>query len=362
MDDANNSPAWLRRITVMFGVVIALTLFFWFFSAFSTVFLGILAASIVTCALSPLVRRLPFHRGIAAGIVGLGLIAGAGALMLAISITLAKPIQREVESWPQTKVNIDTMLSRWSGDLKLGEKLTSDALIIKLTDFFGERGSVLVSGGASALLAILLWLAFVFVGSIFLLSSPPHVLLGPALRVVAPAYRNDVVHMLEHLGRKLRWWMVGTLGGMTVVFSASCIGYAASGIKFFLPLALLAGLAEIVPTVGPACAAIVALLFATSQSGSAAAGVILTYAIVQSLEAYLILPLIMRGAVQIHPAVTLFSVILWAKIFGVPGMMLAIPINLVIASTIEHLYVRPRDRRIAEREREAELELALRPD
>jgi predicted PurR-regulated permease PerM len=54
----------------------------------------------------------------------------------------------------------------------------------------------------------------------------------------------------------------------------------------------------------------------------------------------------MRGAVRIHPAVTLFSVVLWGKIFGVPGMMLAIPINLTIASAVEHLYVRPRDRRL----------------
>jgi predicted PurR-regulated permease PerM len=56
--------------------------------------------------------------------------------------------------------------------------------------------------------------------------------------------------------------------------------------------------------------------------------------------------MIMRGAVNIHPAVTLFSVVLWGKIFGVPGMMLAIPINLTIASVVDHLYVRPRDRRL----------------
>ena len=57
---------------------------------------------------------------------------------------------------------------------------------------------------------------------------------------------------------------------------------------------------------------------------------------------------------QIHPAVTLFSVVLWAKIFGVPGMMLAIPINLTLAAAIEYLYVRPRERRLSEPRRVAE--------
>ena len=74
-------------------------------------------------------------------------------------------------------------------------------------------------------------------------------------------------------------------------------------------------------------------------------GVLLTYASIQALEAYLILPMIMRHAVKVHPAVTLFSVILWAKVFGVPGLMMAIPINLAIGSAIEYLYILPRERR-----------------
>jgi predicted PurR-regulated permease PerM len=49
--------------------------------------------------------------------------------------------------------------------------------------------------------------------------------------------------------------------------------------------------------------------------------------------------------VKIHPAVTLFSVVFWAKVFGVPGLMMAIPINLVIGSAVEYLYIRPREQR-----------------
>ena len=137
--------------------------------------------------------------------------------------------------------------------------------------------------------------------------------------------------------------MIGTMGGMCVVFSASAIGYSISRLKFAFPLALLAGVGEVVPTVGPATAVLVALLFAATQSSGAVIGVLITYGVIQSLEAYLILPLIMRGAVKIHPAITLFSVVLWAKVFGIPGLMMAIPINLVIGSAVEYLYVRPRE-------------------
>ena len=104
---------------------------------------------------------------------------------------------------------------------------------------------------------MLLWIAFVFVGSIFLLASSRDVLLSPVLRLVTPGHRDNFRNMLDTLGSRLRWWMIGTIGGMTVVFSASAIGYSISRLKFAIPLALMAGLGEIVPTVGPAIAAVV---------------------------------------------------------------------------------------------------------
>ena len=354
MSDTNATTSSSRKMTAMFLAAVALALFFWFFSAISTVVLGILAASIVDCALSPLLRRVRLPRGLAAALLGLALILTAGALVLGLSLPLAGPIRRNFQSMPQTMHNIDAMLEHWSTNLGT-EPITHETLIEKLGSFIAPQ--LLLSRGADVGLGILLWLAFVFIGSIFLLASPPDVLMRPALRVLSPHVRGNVTEMLEHLATKLRWWLIGTLGGMCVVFSACCLGYGISGVKFFLPLAMLAGLAETVPTVGPACAAVVALLFAASQGSGAVVGVILTYIIVQTLEAYVVLPLIMRGAVQIHPAVTLFSVVLWAKIFGVPGMMLAIPINLTIAAAVEYLYVRPRDRRLSEPRRVAQDEL-----
>lgn len=354
MSDANASTSSSRKITAMFLAAVALALFFWFFSAISTVVLGILAAAIVDCALSPLLRRVRLPRGLAAALLGLALISTAGALVLGLSLPLAGPIRRNFQSMPHNWDNIDAMLAHWSANLGT-EPVDHLTLLKQLGSFIAPQ--LLLSRGADVGLGILLWLAFVFIGSIFLLASPPDVLLRPALRVLPPHARGNVTEMLEHLATKLRWWLIGTLGGMCVVFSACCLGYGISGVKFFLPLAMLAGLAETVPTVGPACAAVVALLFAASQGSGAVVGVILTYIIVQTLEAYLVLPLIMRGAVQIHPAVTLFSVVLWAKIFGVPGMMLAIPINLTIAAAIEYLYVRPRDRRLSEPRRVAQDEL-----
>jgi predicted PurR-regulated permease PerM len=128
---------------------------------------------------------------------------------------------------------------------------------------------------------------------------------------------------------------------MSVVFAASLIGYLTIGVKVALPLALMAGFAEIVPTVGPAVACLIAaVVVGATQGGTAVVGVLVVWGIIQAIEAYIVLPLIMRGAVNVHPAVTLFSVVLWGKLFGVPGLMLAIPINLTIWTMLDHFRMR----------------------
>src|SRR5690348_3179844 len=239
MTDTTPPPGWLRRITAMFLVAVTLALFFWFFSAVSTVALGVLAATVVACALDPILHRVKLPRGLAAVVVGLGLIAVVGALLLALSLPLAGPIRRSLQTWPKVET-IDTMLGHWSDRLGLQSHLTHEDLVEKAGSFMAS--GLLLSRGADITLGILLWIAFVFIGSIFLLSTPPVELLGPVLRVISPQHRANVIDMLNHLASKLRWWMIGTLGGMCVVFSASCLGYGISRVKYFLPLAILAGL------------------------------------------------------------------------------------------------------------------------
>ncbi len=335
---------WVQPLVSLTAVIVVLTLIVLFFDALTTVALGVLAAAIVACTLNPLVRFIPAPRAVGAAVLGLGFIALAVTLVVALSWPLAKPIQRELEKWPQNKENIDRLLANWSYELALEEPMTVDGIFNSIGQFFaGESVPKFFSRGAEAVVAILIWLAFVFIGSIFMLADPNDRLLNPALRVIAQPYRSRVSDMLESLGPRLRRWVLGTVTSMCIVFTASWIGYSIIGLNFALPLAMLAGVCEIVPTVGPACAMIVAVLFAATQSGGTVVGVLLVYAIIQAIEAYLILPMIMRGAVKVHPAVTLFSVVLWGKIFGVPGLMLAIPINVTLACFVEYLYVRPRD-------------------
>lgn len=340
---ASGLPVWMRQATALTIGIMALALFFFFFNAISTVLLGVLAAAIVACTLNPLMRIFPGPRGVAAGVLGLSLIATVGALLLALSWPLAKPIQKAFDNWSQTETAVDEFLKIKSSKFGIKDALTVSDLFKTVGNFLaGTGGQQLFSRSADVTLSILLWLVFIFIGSIFLLTEPPETLIGPASLLAPPKHRMEIHRMFMDLGPRLRRWVIATMMSMSIVFTASLIGYSVIGLKLAAPLALLAALCEIVPTVGPAVAAVVAGLFAAATSGGGAvAGVAIVYGIIQAVEAYIILPMIMRGAVKIHPAVTLFSVVFWGKVFGVPGLMLAIPINLTLWGLARHFVIRP---------------------
>ena len=337
------SPVWLKPVTAMVIGAMALAIFFMFFNALSTVLLGVLAAAVVACTLQPLMRFIPGPRGVAAGVLGLTLIAGVAAFLLAFSWPLAKPIQQAFGNMSETEATVDEFLKAKSYKFGISPALSVNDLFKTVGNFLaGSGGQQLFTRSADVSLSILLWMVFIFIGSIFLLTEPAAVLIGPAALLAPPRHRQEIHRMFMDLGPRLRRWVLGTLLSMGIVFTASLIGYSLVGLKLALPLALLAATCEIVPTVGPAVAGVVAGLFAAATSGAGAvAGVAVVYGVIQSVEAYVILPMIMRGAVKIHPAVTLFSVVLWGKIFGVPGLILAIPINLSLWAVARHFVIRP---------------------
>jgi predicted PurR-regulated permease PerM len=326
--------------------VVLLVLGVYFFDAIATVLLGVLAACIIACTISPLMKYIPGPRSSDVAVLGLGLLLALGLTLFSLYLPLRRPISDAIERWPQTRLAVDQTLKVWSDRMGLPQTLTVNHLLKGLGDFLaGKGGEALFSRSADVFLGLLLSLTFTLIGSIFLLSEPPERLIQPGLRFFSAKHRPALEAVLSELAPRFRRWVLGTMTGMFVVFIASAIGYKIVGVEFAIPLALMAGFAEIVPTVGPATACIVAGLFAlATQTPGTALGVLLVYCVIQAIEAYVILPAIMRGAVNMHPAVTLFSVVLWGKVFGIPGLMLAIPINLTIGTFLEHFRIRPREK------------------
>jgi predicted PurR-regulated permease PerM len=334
-------PVWLSPV----AWIVTLVLVIYFFSPLSTVALGILAAAIIACTLQPLLKLVPGPRGLGVAVAGLSLVAILGLVGFSLSWPLHRPIADAIDNWPTTKLRIDEAINTWGTKIGLQEPPNVERLLEGLGNFLvGSGGQQLFSRGADVVFGLVVALAFTLAGSLFLLTEDPQTFVRPGLRLLDPRHRPGMQAVLTDLGPRFRRWVIGTLTGMFVVFSASAVGFWSIGLKFAVPLALLAGFAEVIPTIGPAIACVFLVVFAAAiQSGAKALAVLIVYGIIEALEAYIILPLIMRGAVNVPPAVTLFTVVLWGKIFGVPGLILAIPINLTIWSLLTQFRVRPRE-------------------
>ena len=133
--------------------------------------------------------------------------------------------------------------------------------------------------------------------------------------------------IIQKIEDRLGAWVRGQIILMVTIGVASYIGLLVLGVEFALSLALLAGILEIVPIVGPIISAVPAIIvaLATAQTPALAILVIGLYILIQQLENNLIVPTVMRRAVGMPPVVTLIALMIGSTLGGMVGALLAIP-------------------------------------
>ena len=156
---------------------------------------------------------------------------------------------------------------------------------------------------------------------------------GGAVAAAVPfGWRADVGNMLGLLGRVGGRWVRGQLLLGAAVFAATVIGlgllvligFSEFG-QFILILALIAGVLEWLPIIGPIVAAIPAILIGLSISLPAGIAAAVLYIVIQQLENHLLVPKVMGDAVDLHPAVLVLALVVGGALFGIGGAILAAP-------------------------------------
>ena len=141
---------------------------------------------------------------------------------------------------------------------------------------------------------------------------------------------KKIAGLINNLEFRLGGWMRGQLLLMLIVGSATFLGLMLLGIPYALPLALLAGLLEIVPTIGPIIAAIPSVIIGFGISPIMGFAVVALSLVINQVENYLLVPKIMERSVGVSPIITLLSLAIGAKLAGVAGVIIAVPILITI--------------------------------
>lgn len=124
--------------------------------------------------------------------------------------------------------------------------------------------------------------------------------------------------------------------GLWIMYS---IGFAIVGVKNFFFFAILCGLLEIVPFVGNLIGNILTIMVSLAQGAdmNVVIGILITYGLVQFIQSYILEPLVVGSEVSINPVFTIISIIAGEFIWGIAGMILAIPILGITKIVFDHV-------------------------
>jgi predicted PurR-regulated permease PerM len=205
-------------------------------------------------------------------------------------------------------------------------------------DWFGQTDQIALITGYSlaAVMGAFLTIVLLF----YFLVSGRHVARG-LFWIVPPHRRPLVARIWARLDPVLMRYFIGVLGVVAYATVAAYVGLGVIlGIQHAVFLALLTGILETVPVIGPTAAAVLAgLVSLRTATGIVNIFEYATYATVLRLSIdQLVGPVVLGRAAHVHPVLIIFCFLAGGVVLGIPGVILAVPVALVVKSTLATLY------------------------
>ena len=198
-----------------------------------------------------------------------------------------------------------------------------------------QTGQQVLASAGQALGYVTSGAKVIFTGIVFFLLAFYWTLHGPRtiqsfLLLVPSEKREGISELIATMEAKVGSYIAGQGALCLVIALMALVGYLFIGLPNVLVLALVVGVMEAVPLVGPLLGALPAALVALSISPSKLLWVVLVTVIIHQSENYLLAPRIMRKAVGVNPFVSLLAFLAFGSLFGLGGVLMAIPLTAII--------------------------------
>ncbi|BAZ44704.1 hypothetical protein NIES4102_17200 [Chondrocystis sp. NIES-4102] len=154
-------------------------------------------------------------------------------------------------------------------------------------------------------------------------------------RLFPAFYRPRVEEILDRCEIALGSWTVGILIEMIFIAALSGIGLWILRVPLALAHAVIAGLLNVIPNVGPTLSVVLPMAIALLDAPWKAIAVLILYIIIQQIESYWLTPTIMAKQVSLLPAITLIAQLIFASLFGALGLLIALPLTIVVGTCLE---------------------------
>ncbi|MFM7718353.1 MAG: AI-2E family transporter [Actinomycetota bacterium] len=301
----------------------------------------VLIAGVLAVGLDPLVRALErrgLRRGLAVAIIAVIGVAGVVGFVVAVVPPLVRQATGLADDIPGYVAQLslrDDWIGRYARDNDLATQLR-DFVRQAPAAISGSFGAIL--GFTGQVVAGLFNAVTVLILAIYFLSALPR------MRRVAPAlfdepYRERGARLIDASVRKIGGYVVGNLLTSLVCAVAALIALLAIGVPFAVPLAVWAGLADLLPVVGAYLGALPAVVVAAFVSPADGLWTLVYFLVYQQVENYLIQPRVMRDAVDLSPAAVIISTLAGALLAGFAGALLALPVAATIKVVVNDVWL-----------------------
>ena len=155
-------------------------------------------------------------------------------------------------------------------------------------------------------------------------------------------YFELVLNLLYRIDAQLGGYMRGMVLSVMIVSLLSITGLYIIGLEHFLLIGLLAGLANVIPYLGPLIGIVAGVVAAVLQYSALSFGVVLpvvlVFLFVQIIDNVFVAPVVVARSVNLHPLLVIFAVLVGSELFGAVGMLLAVPTTAVIKVSVRTIY------------------------
>lgn len=151
--------------------------------------------------------------------------------------------------------------------------------------------------------------------------------------------KEDVTKILKGVETKLGDWLRGQFLLMLIIGIATYIGLIIIDVPYALALAVIAGLFEVVPVIGPLLGTIPAVIVGFGVSPLTGVAVLVLYLILQQIENNIIVPKVMQKAVGFNPIVTIMALMIGSKLLGIVGALIAVPVTIILFESLKYIWV-----------------------
>ncbi len=156
--------------------------------------------------------------------------------------------------------------------------------------------------------------------------------------VTPKQHQISIMKLVNEMQKKVGLWLRGQLILSLIMFTLTYIGLSILGVEYALILALITGLTEFVPYLGPILAAIPAIFLAFTQKPILAIFVAILYYIIQIVENNIIVPIIMQKVVGLNPIISIAVLLIGFNIAGIVGTILAIPVATAVKVVVVYIF------------------------